>query len=88
MSAAVLASREFAPGRSFSVVRGDLLARDRGWESISFPAVSSGIFAVPAQICSRAYVAAARRAPLSKLRLCLRDQSIIDTVLEELEHGN
>jgi len=64
------------------------LARDRGWESVSFPAVSSGIFAVPAPVCARAYVAAARTAPLSKLRLCLRDQSIVDSVLKELEHGN
>ena len=60
------------------------LAKDRGWESVAFPAVSSGIFAVPLEICVRAYVAEARRAPLRKVRLCLRDQPLIDAVLKEL----
>ena len=59
-------------------------ARERGWESVSFPAVSSGIFAVPLDICARAYLAAARRAGLSNVRLCLRDQPVIDAVLREL----
>jgi O-acetyl-ADP-ribose deacetylase len=59
-------------------------AHERGWSSVSFPAVSSGIFAVPLDICARAYVAAARRSPLSKVRLCLRDQPVIDAVLKEL----
>jgi O-acetyl-ADP-ribose deacetylase (regulator of RNase III) len=62
-----------------------LLAEKRGWESVAFPAVSSGIFAVPAETCARAYVAAARAAPLRKLRLCLRDQPVIDAVLNELQ---
>ena len=61
------------------------LAEERGWESVAFPAVSSGIFAVPADVCARAYVAAARAAPLRKLRLCLRDQPVIDAVLEEMK---
>jgi len=59
-------------------------AGDRGWAAVSFPAVSSGIFAVPLDICARAYVAAARQARLSKVRLCLRDQPVIDAVLKEL----
>jgi O-acetyl-ADP-ribose deacetylase (regulator of RNase III) len=59
-------------------------ARERGWNSVSFPAVSSGIFAVPLEICARAYVAAVRGAALSKVRLCLRDQPVIDAVLKEL----
>ena len=59
-------------------------ARDRGWDSVSFPAVSSGIFAVPLDICARAYIKAVRAAPVSKVRLCLRDQPIIDAVLGEL----
>jgi O-acetyl-ADP-ribose deacetylase len=59
-------------------------AHERGWSSVSFPAVSSGIFAVPLDICARAYVAAARRSALSKVRLCLRDQPVIDAVLKEL----
>jgi O-acetyl-ADP-ribose deacetylase len=59
-------------------------ARKRGWQSVSFPAVSSGIFAVPLDICARVYLAAARRAELSHVRLCLRDQPVIDAVLKEL----
>jgi O-acetyl-ADP-ribose deacetylase (regulator of RNase III) len=60
-------------------------ARERGWQSVSFPAVSSGIFAVPLDICARAYLKAARRSPLSNVRLCLRDQPAIDAVLEEMK---
>jgi len=63
-------------------------ARDRGWSSVSFPAVSSGIFAVPLDVCARAYLAAARKAPISNVRLCLRDQPVIDAVLREMEHGS
>ena len=59
-------------------------ALDRGWAAVSFPAVSSGIFAVPLDICARAYLAAARRAGLRNVRLCLRDQPVIDAVLKEL----
>ncbi len=61
-----------------------------GWHSLSFPAVSSGLFAVPLEVCARAYLRAARgwlvRAPaasLKTLRLCLRDQPVIDAVLAE-----
>ena len=60
------------------------IAREQGWESVSFPAVSAGIFAVPAQVCARAYIKAARAAGLRKVRLCLRDQPVIDAVLGEL----
>ena len=59
-------------------------ARERGWSSVSFPAVSSGIFGVPPEVCARAYIAAARAAPLPNLRLCLRDAPLIDAVLREL----
>ena len=61
------------------------LARERGWQSVAFPAVSSGIFAVPLDVCARAYVAAARHAPLRKVRLCLRDQPLVDAVLREID---
>jgi O-acetyl-ADP-ribose deacetylase (regulator of RNase III) len=60
-------------------------ARARGWESVSFPAVSSGIFAVPLHICARAYLAAARAATIANVRLCLRDQAVIDAVLKEMK---
>ena len=59
-------------------------AHERGWNAVAFPAVSSGIFAVPAETCARAYVRAARASPLGKVQLCLRDQPIIDAVLREL----
>jgi len=59
-------------------------AMERGWSSVAFPAVSAGIFAVPHPMCARAYIRAARETELSKVRLCLRDQPIIDAVLKEL----
>ena len=59
-------------------------ARERGWSSVAFPAVSSGIFAVSLDVCARAYVKAMRASPLPKVRLCLRDQPVIDAVLKEL----
>jgi O-acetyl-ADP-ribose deacetylase len=61
------------------------IAAERGWSSVSLPAVSSGIFAVPLDICARAYLRAARASPIRKVRLCLRDQPVIDAVLKELE---
>jgi O-acetyl-ADP-ribose deacetylase (regulator of RNase III) len=60
-------------------------AREHGWQSISFPAVSAGIFAVPLDICARAYLKAARSSGLRNVRLCLRDQPVIDAVLKELK---
>jgi O-acetyl-ADP-ribose deacetylase len=62
-------------------------AEERGWHSVSFPAVSAGIFAVPLDICARAYLAAARAAKLRNVRLCLRDQAVIDAVLGELKRA-
>jgi O-acetyl-ADP-ribose deacetylase (regulator of RNase III) len=59
-------------------------AKEKGWSSVSFPAVSSGIFAVPLDVCARAYLKAMRGSALSKVRLCLRDQPVIDAVLKEL----
>ncbi len=60
-------------------------ARERGWEALAFPAVSSGIFAVPLEVCARAYVRAGRASPLRNVRLCLRDQPVIDAVLKEMK---
>ena len=60
-------------------------ARENGWASVAFPAVSSGIFAVPVEICARAYLRAARVSPLRNVRLCLRDQPVIDAVLKEMK---
>lgn len=68
-------------------------AASRNWSSVAFPAVSSGIFAVPLDVCARAYVAAtagfAREHPETSLRtfrLCLfpgpLDNIIIDIILK------
>jgi len=66
-------------------------AQERGWASVSFPAVSSGIFAVPLDVCARAYVRAVRdffaRHPgtsLRTVRLCLLDGPLADLVKQEL----
>jgi O-acetyl-ADP-ribose deacetylase (regulator of RNase III) len=61
------------------------IAHEKGWQSVSFPAVSAGIFGVPPAVCASAYVKAARAARLRKVRLCLRDQPVIDAVLGELK---
>jgi putative ATPase len=59
-------------------------ADERGWSSVAFPAVSSGIFAVPLEVCARAYVRAVREqfAPgsatgLVTLRLVLVDGPLV-----------
>ena len=65
-------------------------ASERGWASVAFPAVSSGIFAVPLEVCARAYVRAAREqlaAPatsLRSLRLVLLDGPLVELVRREL----
>jgi O-acetyl-ADP-ribose deacetylase len=60
-------------------------AHEQGWQSVSFPAVSAGIFSVPLELCARAYAKAARSSGLRNVRLCLRDQPVIDAVLKELK---
>lgn len=66
-------------------------AAERGWESLAFPAVSSGIFAVPLETCARAYVRAVREhfrgqpdGPLRTIRLCLFGGPLIELVREQL----
>jgi putative ATPase len=68
-----------------------LRADERGWTSLSFPAVSSGIFAVPLEVCARAYVAAVRgffadhpETSLRRIRLCLFRGPLVDLVRAEL----
>ena len=64
-----------------------LRAHERGWASLSFPAVSSGIFAVPLDVCARAYVASVRgfwadtpQTSLKSIRLCLLPGPLVDLV--------
>lgn len=66
-------------------------AEERGFESLSFPAVSSGIFAVPLEACARAYVRAVRghfaerpKASLRRIRLCLLEGPLVGLVAAEL----
>jgi len=66
-------------------------ADERGWASISFPAVSSGIFAVPLEVCARAYVRAVREfmrghpdTRLKTIRLCLLPGPLATLVAQEL----
>lgn len=66
-------------------------AHERGWGSVSFPAVSSGIFAVPLDVCARAYVRAVRDffaahpgTSLRRVRLCLAGGPLEALVRREL----
>ncbi|MGD8895695.1 MAG: macro domain-containing protein [Acidobacteriota bacterium] len=68
-----------------------LRAHEQGWASVSFPAVSSGIFAVPLDVCSRAYVAAVRgfwaeqpETSVKSLRLCLFKGPLLDLMKDAL----
>jgi O-acetyl-ADP-ribose deacetylase (regulator of RNase III) len=68
-----------------------LRAHERGFESVSFPAVSSGIFAVPLEVCARAYVRAVREfmhahpdTSLKTLRLVLVAGPLVALVRQEL----
>jgi O-acetyl-ADP-ribose deacetylase (regulator of RNase III) len=63
------------------------IAHDEGWASLSFPAVSSGIFAVPADVCARAHLRAVDRffaerpgSPLKTIRLVLFPGPMADAV--------
>jgi putative ATPase len=68
-----------------------LRAHEQGWASISFPAVSSGIFAVPLDVCARAYVRAVRGffaghpdTSLRTVRLCLFDGPLVELMKAEI----
>jgi putative ATPase len=68
-----------------------LRAHEKGWRSLSFPGVSSGIFAVPHDICARAYLGAVREffqehpvSSLKTIRLCLLHGRLLDAVKREL----
>ncbi len=67
------------------------IAHEQGWRSLSFPAVSAGIYSVPPDVCARAYVKAARDffaahpdSPLELLRLCVFAGAIADAVVREV----
>ena len=67
-------------------------AEERGWKSVSFPAVSSGIFSVPLPMCARGYVRAVREyfaehpgSVVNKVRLVLFKGPMVDTVRAALD---
>jgi O-acetyl-ADP-ribose deacetylase (regulator of RNase III) len=66
------------------------LAEERRWKSLSFPAISSGIFLVPFPICARSYLRAVKEfygqnpgAQLHEIRLCLFMGPLLDVVKKE-----
>lgn len=65
------------------------IAAQQGWQSLSFPAVSSGIFGVPPEVCARAYLNAAREfftagTSLKKLRLVLVEGPVAEVLRKSL----
>jgi O-acetyl-ADP-ribose deacetylase len=68
------------------------IAAEQGWRSLSFPAVSSGIFGVPPNVCAKAYLRAAKEhfaapGPLRKLRLVLVEGPVADVMRIYLSPG-
>lgn len=69
-----------------------LRAHEKGWSSISFPAISSGIFAVPKEICSKGYVSGVIKflqeypdSTLKVIRLCMHQSPLVDSVIMEID---
>lgn len=67
------------------------IASDNGWASLSFPAISSGIFAVPVPVCVRAYLRAVDEfyaehedSSLRTIRLALFKGGVADAVKQAL----
>ena len=68
-----------------------LRAHEKGWKSLAFPAISSGIYAVPHDICARAYLRAVRefftqypQSSLKTIRLALFKGPLVERVCQEL----
>lgn len=66
------------------------LAHSQGWQSVSFPGISSGIFSVPHEICAGAYFQAVQQffeehqeSSLKTIRLCLFDGPLLKAVTNE-----
>lgn len=69
-----------------------LRASEKGWQSLSFPGISSGIFAVPLSVCARAYIRAVKEffpqhpdSSLRTIRLCLFKGPLLEAVKKELK---
>jgi len=68
-----------------------LRAHERGWSSVSFPGISSGIFSVPHPVCARGYLRAVREffrdypdSSVTWLRLVLFQGPLLEAVRKEL----
>ena len=68
-----------------------LRADERGWRSVSFPGISSGMFFVPADVCARAYIRAVRewfaehpKSSVKWIRLVLLQGSLLEMVKQLL----
>lgn len=69
-----------------------LRAHEHGWESVSLPAISSGIFRVPLEVCARAYVTGVDRffaeqptTGVRVVRLCVFEGPIVALIEKELD---
>src|SRR5690242_12633529 len=72
---------------------GTLTRTPERWTSLSFPGISSGIFAVSHDICARAYSRAMADffaqypvSPLRTIRLCLYEGPLVDAVEQALDN--
>ena len=78
--------------RLASAIRASLeRAHEREWTSVAFPAVSSGIFAVPLPVCARAYVLAVSSffesrpdTSIQTVRLVLVEGPLVDLMRKAL----
>ncbi|NOZ25848.1 MAG: macro domain-containing protein [Nitrospirae bacterium] len=68
------------------------LASDKGFKSISIPAISSGIFGFPKNRCAKILIGEARRfletrpdTPLEVIEFCIFDDETLGYFLQELE---
>lgn len=69
-----------------------VLAHENNWSSISFPGISSGIFSVPLEICSKGYILGIlkflREFPETELkiiRICLLQGKLMNMVAQEID---
>ena len=66
-------------------------AHQRGWQSVALPAISSGIFRVPLEICARSYVQGVLKhleecpeSTLKEIRITLLEGPLVERVEKEM----